>query len=88
MRKPRIEKIRDDGIQRIYKFKNGFGASVIRNLYSYGHEKGLWELAVIKFEKGTENWSLVYDTPITQDVMGYLTGKEVDDILAKIEKLK
>ena len=88
MRKPRIEKIRDDGIQRIYKFKNGFGASVVRNLYSYGHEKGLWELAVIKFEKGTENWSLVYDTPITQDVKGYLTGKEVDDILAKIEKLK
>ena len=33
--------------QKIYKFPNGYGASVIKGPYSYGGPDGLWELAVL-----------------------------------------
>ena len=42
------KKSHDTGIQRIYKFDNGYGASVVKHKYSYGGDKGLWELAVIE----------------------------------------
>lgn len=75
-----------DGEQNIYKFKNGYGASVVRNSISYGHEEGLWELGVITFDKNND-FKLCYDTEITNDVIGYLTENQVDEILEKIEKL-
>jgi hypothetical protein len=73
------------GIQRVWKFKNGYGASVVRNSFSYGHESGKWELAVIIW-KG-DRFKLTYDTPITDDVLGYLTQDDVDEILGRIENL-
>ena len=39
----------DGGIQKLYKFDNNYGASVVHHSYSYGNEDGLWELAVIEF---------------------------------------
>ena len=39
----------DKGLQHIYKFPNGYGASVIKTDYSYGGKNGLWELAVYDF---------------------------------------
>ena len=33
------------GIQKVYKFPNGYGASVIQHRGSYGYQKGLWEVA-------------------------------------------
>lgn len=38
-----------DGIQKIVKFDNMYGASVIKHKHSYGGDLGLWELAVIKY---------------------------------------
>ena len=35
--------------QWIYRFPNGFGASVVRGAYTYGEAPGLYELAVIEF---------------------------------------
>lgn len=87
------------GVQKIWRFNNGFGASVIRfsipnfinrkeEIGSYGVNEGLWELAVIKFSgKDTDNFKLCFDTPITSNVIGYLTEKKVIEILNKIEKL-
>ena len=76
------------GVQKIYRFPNGYGASVVRFPYSYGYELGLWELAVIKFNgKGADAYSLTYETDITDDVIGHLSGDEVDEILSKIEGL-
>jgi len=43
---------------------------------------GLWELAVIG-----KDGSLCYDTPITDDVLGYLTEEEVNNTLVLIEQL-
>ena len=39
----------------IYRFQNGFGASVIFSPYSYGTYKMLYELAVLKFH-GEDNY--------------------------------
>ena len=60
------------GVQRVYKFPNGYGASVIRHKGSYGFKSGLWELAVLD-----SSGDLCYSTPITNDVIGYLTDEEV-----------
>lgn len=60
------------GTQRVYKFPNGYGASVIRHKGSYGFKNGLWELAVLD-----SSGDLCYSTPITNDVIGYLTDEEV-----------
>jgi hypothetical protein len=76
----------NNGIQKVYKFPNNYGASVIRHDYSHGNEGGLWELAVIEFYPN-ESWDITYDTPITDDVLGYLTDKDVLDILEKIKSL-
>lgn len=86
MRKPEIERTNPLGErQRIYRFDNGYGASVVRFTYSYGFEQGLWDLAVIKFND--EDYELVYDTEITNDVIGYLSEDEVDNLLTQIEAL-
>lgn len=71
--------------QKVYKFDNNFGASVIRGAYTYGGEQGLWELAVIEFDG--DDWGLTYETDITSDVVGYLEEFEVDALLDRIEKL-
>jgi hypothetical protein len=75
------------GHQWIYKFPNGFGASVIFTPYSYGTEKMLYELAVIRF-LSNEDYHLTYDTPITDDVLGYLSTREVCELLRTIENLE
>ena len=74
------------GIQKIYRFPNNYGASVVRHIGSYGYEQGLWELAVIKYTTRTK-WTVNYDTPITSDVEGHLTDKQVEELLRQIEAL-
>lgn len=76
----------EDAIRYIFRFKNGYGASVIKNRYSYGHEDNLWELAVIVFIN-TRKWHLCYDTPITDDVEGYLSNRQVRALLKRIKRL-
>lgn len=71
-----------DGYQKRYTFKNGYSASVVSHKYSYGGSEGLWEVAVLN-----ANGDICYDTPITSDVIGYLTEDEVEEVLRKIEKL-
>lgn len=69
------------GVQKLYQFDNGMGASVIRHQGSYGWPK-LWELAVLD-----ENLELCYSTPITNDVIGHLSWKEVSEKLREIQSL-
>jgi hypothetical protein len=71
-----------DGIQKVYSFPNGYGASVVKHSYSYGGKDNKWELAVLK------DGDLCYDTDITSDVLGYLNDPEVDSYLRQIEKLE
>ena len=88
MRKPTLQRTDVLKTQRIYRFPNGYGASVVMGPYTYGGSKGLWELAVIRFfGSGPDDFNLVYETPITDDVLGYLTEAEVDNYLKRIENL-
>lgn len=53
--------------------------SVIRSSMTYGGKQGLFELAMLRDDK------CVYDTCITDDVLGWL---EVEDVLEVLEKLR
>ena len=76
----------NNGIQSIVKFENNYGASVVKHEYSYGNKQGLYELAIIKYDENGD-WDLCYDTPITSDVLGYLSEAEVTTYLMQIEQL-
>lgn len=73
------------GIQFIAFFPNGYGASIVQHSFSYGHEKNLWELAVLKGDE--KKWNLTYETPIASDVIGHLSETEVNEIVDKIKAL-
>lgn len=75
-----------ESYQYIFKFDNGYGASVIKKFGSYGNTEDLFELAVIKFVDGY-NWKICYYTKITDDVIGYLTNDDVLDLLERIKNL-
>jgi hypothetical protein len=45
-------------------FPNKYTASIIRTEYSYGNKQGRYELAVMR------GGDIVYDTPLTEDVLG------------------
>jgi len=62
-------------------FDNGYGVSVISNDLSLGGSLGLFELAVMY------NGNIVYDTPITPDVLGYLTFHGVAEIIDRVRDL-
>ena len=68
------------GMSRI-EFDHGYGASIVCTPFTYGGDKGLYELAVLKDDE------LCYDTPITSDVIGYLRPEDVTDVMEKIQKL-
>ena len=75
--------------QKIYRFKNGYGASVVKLPKDVaGGTWDLWELAVIRFygDKPT-SYRIVYDTPITNDVASYLLWADVEEYLEQIKAL-
>ena len=70
------------GVIARINFDNGYGASVVKSTFSYGGNQDLYELAVIKDD------AICYDTPITDDVLGYLTEDDVTKYLGQIQELK
>jgi len=69
------------GIVSRTQFDNGYEVSVVKSPHSYGGDKGLYELAIFKDDE------ICYDTPITNDVLGYLSDKDVTEVLIKIQQL-
>jgi hypothetical protein len=67
--------------RRVVEFENGYAASVICNEHSYGGHSGRFEVAVLK------DGDLCYDTPITNDVIGYCDFQQVADLLLRIADL-
>ena len=63
-------------------FDNGYGVSVVSHSYSYGGRDGLYEVAVLDSED-----NLTYDTPVTNNVIGYLTEEDVTDVMKQVQKL-
>ena len=83
------------GVQKVYRFPNKYGASVIRFTIgefagSYGSSKGLWEVAVLHWRGETEKegFDLCYTTPITDDVLGRLSEAEIEEVLQRIKELE
>jgi len=70
------------GKQAIIYFNNGYGASIVCSMFSYGGKKGQFELAVL-----LSDGSITYDTKITNDVLGFLSENEVEEVLKSISKL-
>ena len=80
---PVLSRSLNGGSQDIYRFDNGYGASVINSFMSYGTE-----LAVIQFVgEDNDKFSLVYTTPVTDDVIGHLTECELEEVLEQIKAL-
>lgn len=74
-------------VQLLFRFDNDYGALVIRGPNTYGGEMmGLFTLAVVHFQS-PRFFKMVYDTPVADDVLGYLTGEEVLELLAQIQAL-
>lgn len=78
-----------DGVQKVYKFENGYGASVVRHSFSYGGSSGMWEMALITFEEQKElEWEIEYREDFADgDVAGYLNDKDVLELLNWIRSL-
>jgi hypothetical protein len=71
-----------NGVRATIEFENGYGASVIRNSFSFGGGAGLYELGVIKDNE------LHYDNPVSNgDVVGWLSEKDVSKLLIEIQNI-
>ena len=64
-------------------FDNGFGVSVVSHTHSYGGRSGLYEVAVLD-----KDGLLTYETPVTSDVIGYLSEEGVTDVMKQVQELK
>lgn len=64
-------------LQAVMKFPNGYSISVVTGEYAHG---GM-EAAVL------HGGEIVYDTPITDDVIGHLTPEGVTELMAQIAAL-
>lgn len=67
--------------QAIARFDNGYEASVVTGIHTYGGAEGLYEIAVMRSGR------VVYDTPVTDDVIGWLNEDGVSEILTQIRNL-
>jgi hypothetical protein len=71
------------GVQARMDFDNGYGVSVIQTPYSYGGDKGLYELAVFKDD------SIHYENSVANgDVVGRLNEDEVTKLIQEVEDFK
>ena len=71
-----------DGDQWLFKYDNGYGASVVQHSGSYGGQNGLYEIAVLD-----SNGEMSYTTPITDDVIGYADEVKLYETLDRIKSL-
>ena len=67
--------------QWLFTTRHGLEVSVVRGSTTYGGSQGLFELAML------EDGRCCYTTPITSDVLGYLSEAEVLDILERASML-
>lgn len=72
-------------VRRQKEFDNGYAVSVIRNSMSYGHEQGLFEIAL--FNPNGQMTSIEGITDDGDAVRGWLTQEDVLEIFEKVSKL-
>lgn len=69
------------GKRAVVEFENGFAASVVTGPLFYSTAIAPYEIAVMI------DGEITYDTCITNDVCGYLTEEEANNILEQIAAL-
>ena len=69
------------GKQAVVNFDNGYSASIITGEMFYSSNEKPYEIAVLDGD------GITYKTPITDDVLGYLTEEEANEALERIELL-
>jgi hypothetical protein len=80
-----------DGVHGLIFFPGGYGLSVVRYRYPFGggsytsNDIEDYEVAIIKGRKG--NWEICYDTKITNDVLGFQTKEDINNIIKHIIRL-
>ncbi len=70
-----------NGRSATINFRNGYGASVITGHGSYTSAESPYEIAVLYKD------DITYNSPITNDIIGFLKEHEVTEIMAKIKNL-
>jgi hypothetical protein len=71
------------GILAREEFTNGWGITTVKTPYTYGGDRGLYEIAVWK------DGEIHYDNPVAKgDVVGYLREEDVSDAMLLIQKFK
>ena len=81
--RPNLLEPLEGGVQYVFHFPNGYGASVIKFFGSYGYEDDLWELALLK-ETSEGKWELEYTELVGFDALGHLTDEKVNKCLKRI----
>jgi len=88
MHEPILTRPLHNGTQKLYRFPNNYGASVVQHEFSHGNKENLWELAVIQFHsEANEDYTLTYATPVTDDVIGNCDEAQIHYLLEHIEQL-
>jgi hypothetical protein len=66
------------GTRARWEFDNGYGISVVHGPLFYCDED-TFEVAILKDDR------ITYDTPLTNDVLGYQTSEDINNILKELE---
>ena len=75
----------DSGVQHIYKFPNNYGISNQNRLQLC--KRMTFKNLQCMISLLTKQEEITYHTPITQDVIGHLAWKNVEEILQEIKEL-
>ena len=67
--------------QAIFNFANEYGVSVILGECYYSNGIDTYEVAILK------DGQITYDTPVTNNVIGYLKSSEVSEIMSQVQEL-
>ena len=82
----KFEEVERRGIQAWATFRNGFEVSVVKHQFSYGGEKGLYEMGV--FDNQRTGMNAMCDPLDWGDtVKGWLAPEDVDKELELLEAL-
>ncbi len=74
------------GKQWIYRYNNGYGASIIKGRYACGNKFFPYELMVIKFDEN--DCSEQVEVPFAPDTKGYLRIEDIKEYLNKIKNIE
>ena len=90
------------GDQRIYRFPNGFGASLVKICMVHANknevmpytglhpmtDEPLWELGVVYFNSDDDtDYTITFETSVSDDVIRHVTDSRAELILRKIKEL-